>query len=229
MDYNTNNILKSLTKNLKTITGWILDVIIPNDTDYKEISSLSPKEIIEKADQNQNPNNEYLSFFSYKNKIIKKAIWLLKYRKHKDIGVLLGKACSPLFEEKLENWFTFENFEKPILIPIPLSKNKLKERGFNQCEIILEEITKNLIPDSFEYKTNILLKTKDTPNQAQTKNKKERLKNLKNCFSLNQKLIKGRNVIIFDDVITTGATTEEAKHVMQKAGAKNVKIISVAH
>lgn len=211
------------------IVGWILDVITPPNKDYKEISSLSPQEFIEKTAKSENFNTECLSFFSYKDKIVKKAIWLLKYKKHKDIGILLGKACSPFFEEKLENWLTFENFEKPILIPIPLSKNKLKERGFNQCEIILEEITKNLIPESFEYKTNILLKTKDTLNQAQTKNKKERLKNLKNCFSINEKLIKGRNIVIFDDVITTGATTEEAKRLIQKADAKNIKIISVAH
>jgi cell division protein FtsW len=86
------------------IVGWILDVITPPNKDYKEISSLSPQKFIEKTAKSENFSTDYSSFFSYKDKIVKKAIWLLKYKRHKDIGVLLGKACSPFFEEKLENF-----------------------------------------------------------------------------------------------------------------------------
>jgi ComF family protein len=207
----------------------IIDVISPPDKIYTQIAKISPTQLRELFTTNKTLENNFEYFFSYKDPTIKKAIWLLKYKKHKDIGKLLGKTIFPIIEEKLENLLIFENFTKPLLIPIPISKARRKERGFNQCEVVLEEVSKNLPEDYFEYRNDALLKTKETESQARTKNKKERLENLKNCFWANEKIIRGRNVVIFDDVVTTGATIEEAKRTLERAGAKNIKIISIAH
>lgn len=213
---------------LKKSYLFIFDFLSPPNKKYLKIISISPKNFIKIA-KKINIAENFESFFSYKDAIIKDSLQLLKYDKKIDVGVLLGKVCSPFLEEKLENWFMFENFDKPILLPIPISKNKMVERGFNQSEIIAEEILKNLPEKMLEVNNKALKKIRETKNQALTKSKKERLENLKDCFSVDENVVKNRNVIIFDDVITTGATTEEARKVIQKAGAKKIKIVSLAH
>ena len=75
-----------------------------------------------------------------------------------------------------------------------------------------------------------LIKVKHTKPQSLMKNKIERLKNQKNAFKLRrEEKILNKNIILFDDIYTTGATVNEIKNLLLKSGAKNVKIIVLAH
>lgn len=155
----------------------------------------------------------------YNDETAKKAIWLLKYRKIKAISEPLAK----LIYERIWNKIKIKN---PIFIPIPLSKNRLKERGFNQAELIAKYLSDKT---SITLITNVLYKIKDTPSQVSIKNREKRLDNLKGSFAVkNQELIKDKNIILIDDVCTTGATIREARKIIKEKGAKKILAAVVA-
>src|SRR3989344_1420246 len=177
----------------------------------------------------ENPEEDFIySVFNYRDKAVKRAVWLLKYNGKYSIATILARAMSDKIAEELSELEAFENFTEPVVIPIPLSKKRLKERGFNQAEILAEELVK--INKELNLVKNVLYKTKETKNQARLRDRSERLKNLKGCFEIkNPELIKSRNIILIDDVSTTGATLVEAKKVLLASGARYVIGLTLAH
>lgn len=154
---------------------------------------------------------------------------MLKYRNKKGIADVLAKAAYDRLLEELSDLAVFENFNNPILIPIPLYKKRLKKRGYNQAELLAREITKRS-DNVFALATNVLHKIRETKSQVEIRDKKERLKNLRGAFAVkNPETIHGRNIILIDDVTTTGTTLNEAKKVLEKAGARKVIGVTVAH
>lgn len=112
-----------------------------------------------------------------------------------------------------------------ILIPVPLYKNKLKQRGFNQAEEIAKELSKYLKIPIFN---NLLIKIKPTPAQVEL-DKKQRKNNIKGVFSVkNPKAIKQKKILLVDDIFTTGSTLEECAKILKEAGAKKVWGVVVA-
>lgn len=184
--------------------------------------------------------------YDYRHPPIKKAVWLLKYRSKKSIASIFAEVMHGRILEELSDLSVTQNFNNAILIPIPLSKKRYRERGFNQAELICKELIKlnseiNLrsadakaLADrrgvDFTLENNVLIKSQDTKHQAHIENRSERLKNIMGSFTVkNEELIKGRNIILIDDVTTTGATLNEAKKTLKKAGAKKVIAFTVAH
>ena len=154
---------------------------------------------------------------------------MLKYRNKKGIAEVLAQAAYDRLLEELSELAVFENFNNPILIPIPLYKKRLKKRGYNQAELLAKEIVKRG-NDVFTLTTKVLYKVKDTKSQVEIRDKKERLKNLHGAFAVkNPETIHGRNIILVDDVTTTGTTLNEAKKVLEKSGARKVIAITIAH
>ena len=177
----------------------------------------------------ENPEEDFIySVFNYRDKTVKNAIWTLKYRRKYSIAKILAQAMSDKIVEELSELELMENFTQPLLVPIPLSPKRLKERGFNQAEKLAEELAK--INPNLILEKNVLYKIKETPNQARLKNRTERLKNLKDCFAVrNPELIKGKNIILIDDVSTTGATLVEAKKTLRNSGARKIIALTLAH
>jgi competence protein ComFC len=211
--------------------------------------------------------------YDYRHPAIKKSLWLLKYKGKKRLANVFAEIIYEKILEELSELSTLENFIEPILIPIPLSPKRYRERGFNQAELICREIIKiqkrnHLTPPSaplslkppysplsggnhsppltrggqeglrgaggevFILKTNILIKPRDTEHQARIKDRRARLKNLSGSFTIkNEKinLIKNKNIILIDDILTTGATLSEAKKVLKQNGARKVIAFTVAH
>ena len=113
-----------------------------------------------------------------------------------------------------------------LIIPIPLSKKRLRERGFNQAELIANLLAEKM---SVKIACNILEKIKHTETQVKVKNRENRLKNLKGRFKVSHpRLLKEKTIILVDDVATTGATLFEAGRVLKKSGAKKVVPVVVA-
>ncbi len=113
-----------------------------------------------------------------------------------------------------------------IVIPIPLSKKRLRERGFNQAELIAKYVAEKF---NLPIVQDVLIKIKDSPKQSEAKNYKERLKNVEGCFAVkNPELIKGKNIILVDDVFTSGATVKEAIKNLKIARIKKVIVFTVA-
>lgn len=156
----------------------------------------------------------------YGDETMKKAVWTLKYKKAK----ILAEPIAELIHRRIWNKMETKN---PILIPVPLSKKRMRERGFNQSELIARHLSDKI--KNIGCLTNVLYKIKETPTQVSVKNRKERLGNLKNCFTVkNPELIKDKNIILIDDVSTTGATLKEASKILKQAGAKKVIAIVAA-
>ena len=194
--------------------------------------------------------------YDYRHPIIKKSLWLLKYKDKKRLAKIFAEIIYDKILEELSELSVLENFIDPILIPIPLSPKRYRERGYNQAELICKEIVKtnqarnHLSPPSaplslirrgagdevFSLATNILIKIKETEHQARIRNRNIRLKNVIDSFAIkdnkqdkNINFIKNRNIILIDDITTTGATLNEAKKVLKNSGARKIIAFTVAH
>lgn len=154
---------------------------------------------------------------------VQNIIHTLKYRRQR----ALAKFCGELMAESV---FRFINTFHPeilssVILPIPLHPRRLRERGFNQSEEIADVVTKQLagMGIAIPVFTDILLRTHHTLPQAKCGSKKERISNLKRCFSATgTRNITGKTVFLIDDVSTTGTTLHEATAALRSAGARHV-------
>ena len=170
------------------------------------------------------------SLFDYRHPPIKKAIKLLKYKGKFRLANVFAEIMYGRILEELADLKIFENFCEPILIPIPLAPKRFHERGFNQAMLICNELVKLDKNENFKLEKNILLKPKDGEHQARILDRNKRLKNIIGSFCVkNPEIIKNKNIILIDDVTTTGATLNEAKKTLKKAGAKKVIAFTIAH
>lgn len=177
--------------------------------------------------------NWIFPLFDYRHPAIKKSIWLLKYKGKKRLASIFAEILYDKIIEELSELSVLNNFSEPVLIPIPLSKKRLRERGYNQAELICKELIEinNLRHGvNWRLEKDILIKIKETEHQVNIKERRDRLKNLANSFSIkNPEIIKGKNIILIDDVLTTGATLTEAKKILKQNGAKKVIAFTIAH
>jgi len=174
----------------------------------------------------ENPLPWSTSVFQYKNRIIRKAIWMIKFSKKYSVLSDLTYSINKSFDELLNKERL--NEKELILIPIPITKRSKNSRGYNQSTLICKILAKNI--KNIAIQDSVLEKTKNHLPQNKIKNKNERLDNVKNSFGVkNKKRIENKIVILVDDVTTTGATLKEAKKVLKENGAKRVLGFSIAH
>ena len=162
---------------------------------------------------------------SYNNFIIKKLINQFKYEPYiKE----LAKPLTSLIIAHLIYLNKLSNFDDFLLIPVPLYKKKLKQRGFNQTEEIAKELSSAFSGVKIPVFDDVLIKIKQTPAQVELK-KEEREKNIKGAFICQKsEIVQGRKILLVDDIFTTGSTMEECSRVLKDAGAKEVWGIVVA-
>lgn len=109
---------------------------------------------------------------------------------------------------------------------VPMHKNRLKERGFNQCELLANEFCKKT---NLPLLKNLLIKTRHTKSQANL-SMKDRKVNLINAFEItNKDIVQGKNILLIDDIFTTGSSCEECSIVLKKFGANQIIVLTVAH
>ncbi len=157
---------------------------------------------------------------TFKNEIIQKLIKGLKYQRAQHFGLTIAEIIN-IFINKTK--FDFKNY---IIIPIPIHKSKEKIRGFNQTELIGEHLSKLT---GLKMTKNCLIKSKNTKSQTETENHEERARNIKDSFLVkNNETIKNQNIILLDDVSTSGATLTEASVILKNAGVKNIIAIVLA-
>ncbi len=149
---------------------------------------------------------------------VKLLIHGLKYNHGKYIAKYLGEFLIDEFEKN--------KFSVDVVVPIPLNPHRLKQREYNQAELLCYPLCKHF---NLELDTENLMRVVDTPTQTEL-TKQERKANLASAFSVkNKSAFAGKTVLLVDDVYTTGATMEEASKVLLKAGAVSVIALSVAH
>lgn len=153
-----------------------------------------------------------------------------KYEKALLISTLNLKH-TPHISKRLENLLfnsflssEFQNTE--IIIPVPLSKKRLAERGFNQAEIIAQKISKKTkLPID---KMSLQRKTHTVKHRAGM-DRKARIESVQNSFEVvSPRLIEGKRILLIDDVFASGATVSNCAKVLKKAGAEKVYVLTIA-
>ncbi len=112
-----------------------------------------------------------------------------------------------------------------IIIPVPISKKRKKERGYNQSLLIAKEIS---LKENKNLGDKIISKVKNNNTQSKL-NKEERAENVKNVYKItNNKEIINKNILLIDDIYTTGATLNECSKMLKQAGAKKIDVLTIA-
>jgi ComF family protein len=160
----------------------------------------------------------YLNFTLYE--IIKKIKYKLITDSFKELYYLIVNNC---WDSKFTNFSKdFSNF---YIQPIPLHKDRYLKRGFNQSKfigVIFSKITGYPLID-------VLSRIKKTDSQARSSSRMARYFNIKKAFYVKDKQkVKGKNIILVDDIYTTGNTVKEACRTLKKAGAKKVFVFTLA-
>jgi len=186
---------------------------------------------IGEAPGNERENFPWIvSLFDYRHPPMKRALWLLKYKGRKRLARTFAENLYGRMLEEISDLMLLENFTDILLVPIPLSRRRGRERGYNQALLLAQEIRALDNGQNFTLCKDALIKTRDTPRQAHIENRRERLENVVGSFGIaNKDKIKNRNIILIDDITTTGATLHEARKVLRAAGAKKVIAFTVAH
>ena len=175
-------------------------------------------------------HEEIEALFEYRAKAIQGLIWKLKYKNTRPVGRILGELLYEHMLLKISELALFSGTKRFLLVPIPLSLQKLRLRGFNQMELVGQEIEKLDHAEVLKYSPGILIKTRHTKPQMEIRKKEERLANVVDSFAVTKsEKIEGESIILIDDVTTTGATLLEARKVLLEAGARSVFPIAIAH
>lgn len=144
------------------------------------------------------------------------ALHRLKYKR--DVG--LGEALSG----QVADFIAQLNWPVDSLIPIPLGKKRLKERGYNQVAMIAMPLSIQL---GLKYLPRALSRARETRSQVGL-SALERQENVRSAFLADDRKVHGRTILVIDDVATTGATLSSAAEALYSAGAQNVYGITIA-
>lgn len=150
-------------------------------------------------------------------------IHLLKYENVTSVAGPLGEMLARTVSELLPA----SNDRRTLLLPVPLHKSRRRTRGFNQAELIAAAAAKRLTRN-FEVSSSLLVRHRETISQVGL-SREERIENMRDAFRVtDRQRVKGRAVILVDDVMTTGTTLSECARVLKNAGAERVWAATVA-
>ncbi len=157
-----------------------------------------------------------ISRYSFKSAVIRRSIHAIKYFHRKDLLLPLGKrVAEEIIEHKLSG----------ILIPIPMHPLRQMMRGYNQAEALATIVAHTT---SLPFSPTVLKRRFLLKQQVKTASRKERLRNQRKAFSIEEN-VQGKDFILIDDVITTGATLLSARKALLEKGARNVWAVTIAH
>lgn len=161
------------------------------------------------------------SFLLFQKKgSVQKLLHALKYRSKPEVGHLLGKW----YGQDLKKTNAYAACE--IIIPVPLHNKRLRKRGYNQSELIAKGLSEEL---NIPVLTGVLVKKQFTETQT-FKSREERWQNTLHSFEVtNPSSIAGKKILLVDDVITTGATTEACIYQLNKAACSEISVASIAY
>ena len=153
--------------------------------------------------------------------VIKELLHQFKYKGKDYLGAPLGKIMTEFIKE----------YSLPIdyldsIVPVPLHNTKLREREFNQAKILGETIAQSFQKEIID---SALVRKRHTKAQAELE-KDQRFLNVANSFTVSKEsLIKDKNILLIDDVLTTGATCSEAAKALKESGANIVFVLTLAN
>jgi len=202
----------------------LLDIIFPLGRDALIVRSLTEIEVLRhmQPEPRMFDGIEAVALLPYRTREIGALIREAKFKSNAHAYDLLAEVLHEYLADYLADRNVYEE-RTTVLVPIPLSKKRYRERGYNQ----VEEVVKRVDLPSIEIQPYLLKRTRDT--KAQTSlSRQERLRNTTDAFvsaPLNPQYL----YIVVDDVSTTGATLTDAVRALQGAGAKHLIAITLTH
>jgi ComF family protein len=147
---------------------------------------------------------------------VQNALHTMKYRRN--IG--LGES----FATQMVEFFRSLNWHADVLMPVPLGKNRLKERGYNQVALVARPLAYEV---GLEYNPGALWKARETRSQVGL-SVSQRQENIQGAYQADARVVKHKSVVLMDDVATTGSTIQSCTDALLTAGAKEVYAITIA-
>jgi competence protein ComFC len=208
---------------LKFIYSVIINALFPITQAEQELFKFTPEQAyasLPKAPKTPLPNTD--AIFAYKDERVAKMVWNIKYKKS---GHALGLGGYALFTRLSE----MELPTGTVLVPIPISPQRRRERGYNQCELLLEAVALLDVPQKYSISKDVLIRTRHVSRQT-LKGRKERIKTAVGIFDVRDPFDISPSTIyvVIDDVITTGSTINEAIETLRASGLI-VYGLSLAH
>jgi ComF family protein len=172
----------------------------------------------------EQPFGRALAYGSYDG-ALRDLIHLLKYESVRPAANVLGRMLAEVIAE-LEPGFGPDSI---LVIPVPLYRSKLRRREFNHAELIVQAALKfHRVAGRLGLKPNLLVRKRDTVSQTGL-TRHQRRENVRGAFAVTDvAAVKAREVLVVDDVFTTGATVSECARVLHRAGASKVWVATVA-
>jgi competence protein ComFC len=202
---------------LKRFWHSLLDLLFGNAEVEQRIRSITHEELSGKS-RRIILEASVSALFPYQDPLIRDMIWALKYRRNEHVAELFARTLTSFIEDM--------RIPNPLLIPLPLSRRRKRTRGYNQVELVLSRV-KTANPATLD--TTSLERIRDTRPQTSLSREK-RLTNLIGAFAVRDiHAVHGKDIILVDDVSTTGATLREARKALMNAGASTVHCVALAH
>ena len=146
------------------------------------------------------------------------ALYRFKYHNKRNYGKIFAGELASRYAITLEEWGI------DVIIPIPLHPSRRRRRGFNQAEIIAGELSELT---GIPLRTDVLFRIKKTSPQKSL-GRRERQANMQGAFAVSGSWKARKNILLIDDIYTTGATLEKAAKMLKTAGARNVYFLTVS-
>lgn len=158
-----------------------------------------------------------IALFSYSEEI-KKSIYQFKYHNKREYGGFYGKEISEKLGKRIKMW------NPEAIVPVPLHKSRLIKRGFNQAEVLAQNIGKNL---DIPVRNDIIVRCEKTRPQKELTDR-DRRKNVENAFKINKNIVELKRLILVDDIYTTGSTIDACADVLKRSGVQEVYYVSLS-
>lgn len=172
-----------------------------------------------KIEEVQDKNfNEFISVFDYQG-MIRTNILNYKFKEKSYMAKTFAKFL--INNEKL-----FEKIKTyDTIVPVPISRKRMKQRGYNQSLIIAKELNKYF---KLEIAENSLIKVKNVIEQSKL-NKEDRQNNIINAYEIkNEQILENKKVLLIDDIYTTGSTVNECSKMLKLANPKKIGVLTLA-
>lgn len=211
------------------ILNRILSFIFPHSPKATQALSLPLSELCTRVTPTLTCTHECFAFFSYRHPLIRSLVHGAKFEgSHEAIKRIAFLMCDALLCTLTKS----NNDGSPVemlIVPVPLSSKRLFDRGFNQSERLAGALLL-LEPRLGTLCTKFLARTRNTQMQSHIKDPHERKKNVEGAFTVTKpEEVRGRVIVLIDDVVSTGSTMSECRKVLESSGAKTVICIAFAH
>lgn len=199
------------------VSVWhtLLDLLFPGSSRAQRVRTFTPDQLPITPHSHTVAGRSVISLLPYDEPRVRDCIWALKYERSVPAAQVLAAVLTDwLLETAAENALFAP--QSLIVVPLPLAQARRRERGYNQVELLVQQLP---VSDAYQVRTDTLVRVRETRPQTRLP-RAERLRNVADAFAAVPGTdLRGTHVLLIDDVTTTGATLTHAARALECAGA----------